>query len=164
MLQHAPGHHTDRSLFHKRFKDFPQCHRHPCPSFTGSLLLARGTKLPKNSCTLEGLALGPLRRPRYVIPRMADVEQPTLLSRWLPGALGRYFARRIRQVVMVHAVPAALSRSKAEVTLFEHRWNQYVSPGQAVYAHRGVGREMLDAARQQELVPTAVPHRKEVFG
>jgi hypothetical protein len=69
-------------------------------------------------------ALGPLRRPRYVIPRMADVEQPTLLSRWLPGALGRYFARRIRQVVMVHAVPAALSRSKAEATLFEHRWNQ----------------------------------------
>jgi len=41
--------------------------------------------------------------------------------------------------------------------------NQYVSPGQAVYAHRGVGREMLDAARQQGLVPTAVPHRKEVF-
>jgi superfamily II DNA or RNA helicase len=108
-------------------------------------------------------ALGPLRRPRYVIPRIADVEHPTLLSRWLPGALGRYFARRVRQVVMVHAVPAALSRSKAEVTLFEHRWNQYVSPGQAVYAHRGVGREMLDAARQQGLVPTAVPHRKEVF-
>jgi len=108
-------------------------------------------------------ALGPLRRPRYVIPRIADVEHPTLLSRWLPGALGRYFARRVRQVVMVHAVPAALSRSKAEVTLFEHRWHQYVSPGQAVYAHRGVGREMLDAARQQGLVPTAVPHRKEVF-
>ena len=52
-------------------------------------------------------ALGPLQRPRYVIPRVADVEQPTFLSRWLPGALGRYFARRIRQVVMVHAVPAA---------------------------------------------------------
>src|SRR5215475_6383136 len=57
MLQHATGHHTDRSLFHKRFKDFPQCHRHPCPSFTGSLLLARGTKLPKNSSTLEGLGV-----------------------------------------------------------------------------------------------------------
>jgi hypothetical protein len=108
-------------------------------------------------------ALGPLRRPRYVIPRVADVEQPTFLSRWLPGALGRYFARRIRQVVMVHAVPAALSRSKVEATLFEQRWNQYVSPGQAVYAHRGIGRELMDAARQQGLVPTAVPHRKEVF-
>jgi transposase len=59
-------------------------------------------------------------------------EHPTFLSRWLPGALGRYFARRIRQVVMVHAVPAALSRSKVEATLFEQRWNQYVSPGQAV--------------------------------
>src|SRR5215468_12026599 len=58
ILQHAPGHHTDRSLFRKRFEDFPQRHRHPCPSFTGSLLLARGTKLPKNSSTLEGLTLG----------------------------------------------------------------------------------------------------------
>src|SRR2546423_15702949 len=57
MLQHATGHYTDRSLFHKRFEDFPQRHRHPCPSFTGSLLLARGTKLPKNSSTLEGLVL-----------------------------------------------------------------------------------------------------------
>src|SRR5215471_17436117 len=59
MLQHATGHHADRALFHKRFEDFPQCHRHPCPSFTGSLLLARGIKLPKNSSTLEGLVLAP---------------------------------------------------------------------------------------------------------
>src|SRR6266705_4714387 len=57
MFQHATGHHTDRSLFHKRFEDFPQRHRHPCPSFTGSLHLARGIKLSKNSSTLEGLAL-----------------------------------------------------------------------------------------------------------
>src|SRR5262249_947018 len=57
MFQHATGHHTDRSLFHKRFEDFPQRDRHPCPSFIGSLLLARGTKLPKNSSTLEGLTL-----------------------------------------------------------------------------------------------------------
>jgi hypothetical protein len=98
-----------------------------------------------------------------VIPRLADVEQPTVLSRWLPRVIGRYFTRRLRQVVMVHAVPAALSRSKVEAMLFERRWNQYVSPGQAVYAHRGIGRELMDAARQQGLVPTVVPHRKEVF-
>jgi hypothetical protein len=108
-------------------------------------------------------ALGPLRRPRYVIPRVADIEHATVLSRWLPRIIGRYFTRRLRQVVMVHAVPAALSRSKVEATLFEQRWNQYVSPGQAVYAHRGIGRELMDVARQQGLVPTAVPHRKEVF-
>jgi hypothetical protein len=108
-------------------------------------------------------ALGPLRRPRYVIPRVADIEHATVLSRWLPRVIGRYFTRRLRQVVMVHAVPAALSRSKVAATLFEQRWNQYVSPGQAVYAHRGIGRELMDVARQQGLVPTAVPHRKEVF-
>ncbi len=108
-------------------------------------------------------ALGPLRRPRYVIPRIADVEQPTFLSRWLPGVLGRYFSRRLRQVVMVHAVPTALSRRKTEAALFEQRWNEYVSPGQAVYAHRGLGRELMEAARQQGLMPTVIPHRKEVF-
>lgn len=108
-------------------------------------------------------ALGPLRRPRYVIPRFAEVEHATLLSRWLPRVIGQYFTRRIRQVVMVHAVPVALSQSKLEATLFEQRWNQYVSPGQAVYAHRGIGREMMDAARQHGLVPSVVPHPKEVF-
>jgi hypothetical protein len=107
--------------------------------------------------------LGPLGRPRYVIPRLADVEEPTFLSRWLPRLMGRYFARRVRQVVMVHAVPSALSSSKREAMLFEQRWNQYVSPGQAVYAHRGIGRELMDEARQQGLVSTAVPHVKEVF-
>jgi len=106
--------------------------------------------------------LGPLRRPRYVIPRMADIEHPTWLSRWLPRVIGQYFARRSRQVVMWHAVPTALSSSKSAAVLFEHRWHQYVSPGQAVYAHRGIGREMLEAARSQGLVPTAMPHRKEV--
>ena len=60
-------------------------------------------------------------------------------------------------------MPTALSSSKSEAVLFERRWNQYVSPGQAVYAHRGIGREMLEAARDQGLVSTAVPHRKEVF-
>src|SRR5215471_3290137 len=57
IFQHTTGHHTDRPLFHKWFEHLPQRQRHPCPSFTGSLFLARGTKLPKNSNTLEGLAL-----------------------------------------------------------------------------------------------------------
>ncbi len=68
MLQHATGHHTDRSLFHKWFEHFPQCHRHPCPSITGSLLLARGTRLPKNSSTLEGLGLWPSPPCHRLIP------------------------------------------------------------------------------------------------
>jgi hypothetical protein len=107
--------------------------------------------------------LGPLRRPRYVIPRLADVEQPTVLSRWLPRVIGRYFTRRIRQVVMVHAVPGALSQRKTQASCFERHWNVHVSPGQAVYAHRGVGRELIEAVRAQGLVPTAVPRAKEVF-
>src|SRR5215471_6910172 len=83
MLPHATGHPTDRSLFHKRFEFCPQCHRHPCPSFTGSLLLARGTKLPKNSSTLEGLGI---RRPgsRTVQPQCAPrlrLRVPSVVSR-----------------------------------------------------------------------------------
>src|SRR5882762_11012098 len=54
MLQHATGHHTDRSLFNKRFEDFPQRYRHLCPSFTGSLLLAGGTKLPNIAAPWKG--------------------------------------------------------------------------------------------------------------
>jgi hypothetical protein len=128
------------------------------------LVLAQARKADSALFT-QALAevLGPLRRPRYVIPRLADIEHSTWLSRWLPRVIGQYFARRIRQVVMWHAVPTVLSSSKSEAVLFEHRWNQYVSPGQAVYAHRGMGREMLEAARQQGLAPTVVPHRKEVF-
>ena len=54
MLQHATGHHTDRSLFNKRFEDFPQRYRHLCPSFIGSLLLAGGTKLPNIAAPWKG--------------------------------------------------------------------------------------------------------------
>jgi hypothetical protein len=107
--------------------------------------------------------LGPLRRPRYVIPRYADIEQATWLSRWLPRLVGRYFTRRLRQMVMVHALPGALSHRKSEASCFERHWNAHVSPGQAVYAHRGVGRELIEAAQAQGLVPTAVPRAKEIF-
>ena len=107
--------------------------------------------------------LGPLRRPRYIMARLADVEQPTRLSRWLPWFVGRYFSRRERQLVMVHAVPSDLSRHKQQALLFERRWNAYVSPGQAVYAHHGRGRELLEQAQQQGLIPTTILHHKAVF-
>jgi hypothetical protein len=68
----------------------------------------------------------------------------------------------VRQVVMVHTVPSALSTSKRVAMLFKQRWNQSVSPGQAIYAHRGIGRELIEAAWQQGFVSTAVPHAKEI--
>jgi hypothetical protein len=53
-------------------------------------------------------------------------------------------------MVMVHAVPSALSGRKSEASCFERRWNQYVSPGQTVYAHRGMGREMIEAGASED--------------
>jgi hypothetical protein len=108
-------------------------------------------------------ALGPLRRPRYIIPRLVDELHHTWLSRWLPPLWGQYVARRVRTVVMLHAVPAALASSKARVQLYERHWHVHVSPGEALYARHGRGRDMLEEARQRGWVPQVEPHRKEVF-
>jgi hypothetical protein len=69
---------------------------------------------------------------------------------------------------MLHAVPTALSRNKETVTLFEKRWNEYVSPGEAIYAHHGKGEEMVSEARNLGQVPEsqefgASIRKKEVF-
>jgi hypothetical protein len=108
-------------------------------------------------------ALGPLDQPRYVIPREIDRVSDTLLSRWLPSVIGRYFQRRDRKLVMLHAVPAELARKRELVDVFQRHWNQHVSPGEAVYAHRDEGRRLLQAARRQGTTPKTAVRDKEIF-
>ena len=108
-------------------------------------------------------ALGPLDQPRYVIPREVDQVSDTLLSRWLPSVIGRYFQRRDRKLVMLHAVPAELARKRELVDVFQRHWNQHVSPGEAVYAHREEGRQMIQDARNKKITPRAAVHDKEIF-
>ena len=108
-------------------------------------------------------ALGPLDRPRYVIPRSVHVARNTWLSAILPSFVGRYFQRREQRRVMLHAVPSVLARNKDLVAIFEAHWNRYVSPGQAIYAHHGPGKDLVAQARRQGWASKARVHEKEIF-
>ncbi|WP_254509984.1 DEAD/DEAH box helicase [Anatilimnocola floriformis] len=108
-------------------------------------------------------ALGPLHEPRYVIPRQIDRVEATWLSRLLPSIVGQYFQRRQREQAMLHAVPSVLARNKELVAIYERYWNQHVSPGEAIFALRGSGEDLLQSARQQGLAPSGFIHEKDVF-
>ena len=110
-----------------------------------------------------GEALGPLKNPRYVIPRFADEIRETWLSGILPEVLSRYFRKRRRGMAALHAVPSALARKKTLAAIYALHWNRHVSPGQPLYARRGEGEQLLRQARQKGCVPDSGIHHKEVF-
>jgi superfamily II DNA or RNA helicase len=107
-------------------------------------------------------ALGPLDRPRYVIPRHVDHVRDTWLSKILPSVIGKYFQLRRRSHVMLHAVPSALAKNKDLVAEYQRFWNFHVSPGEAVYAHRGDGETLVERAKEAN-PPTGQLHEKDVF-
>jgi len=108
-------------------------------------------------------ALGPLERPRYVIPRFADEIRETWLSGILPEVLSRYCRKRHRGMAALHAVPSALASKKELAAVYALHWNRHVSPGQPFYAHRGEGEHLLQQARRKGCVPRSGIHRKEIF-
>ncbi len=107
--------------------------------------------------------LGPLDKPRYVVPRKVELRRETWLSWLLPSVVGRFFRERTRKTVMLHAVPTELARNRDLVEVFERRWNEFVSPGRALYAHRGEGRDAVANARRDNLLPTSHVVRRDVF-
>jgi superfamily II DNA or RNA helicase len=108
-------------------------------------------------------ALGPLDRPRYVIPRAVDRLEATWLSRILPQIVGQYFQKRRRELVMWHAVPSVFAKNKEQVAIYQRHWNTRVSPGEAVYAHHGEGETIVAQARKDGCTPDARIHDKEIF-
>jgi superfamily II DNA or RNA helicase len=108
-------------------------------------------------------ALGPLHRPRYVIPRYVHNIRDTWISSFLPEIIGKYFRRREQQRVMLHAVPAMLARNKKIVAIYENHWNLHVSVGEAVYAHRGEGERLVAEATRAKQVPSSEIREKEIF-
>lgn len=108
-------------------------------------------------------ALGPLQRPRYVIPRYVDQITDTFLSSLLPQIIGKYFQKRQRERVMLHAVPSTLAKNKELVAIYQQHWNDKVSPGEAVYAHHGSGEQLVEEARRAAQVPGSEIHEKEIF-
>ena len=81
------------------------------------------------------------------------VESGTLVQRSSPTS----------QASTVHAVPSVLARNKDLVAVYEKHWNRYVSPGEAIYAHHGPGKDLLAEARRQGLSSKARVHEKEIF-
>lgn len=108
-------------------------------------------------------AIGPIDRPRYVIPRSVDYQEETLLSRLLPEVVGRYFRKNHREMVMLHCVPSELAKHRDLVKVYEKHWSKWVSPGEALYAHRGSGADLLDRCSREGILPNAEVRSKEVF-
>lgn len=108
-------------------------------------------------------AMGPLSSPRYVIPRSVEVPRRSFLNRLLPGILKRFFEQRDQQVTMLHAVPSALANKREVVDIYQKYWNQFVSPGEAVYSRNKQGETMIDQAARTGQLPDAVVHDKEIF-
>ena len=108
-------------------------------------------------------AMGPLSNPRYVIPRSVEVPRNSFLNRLLPGILKRFFEQRDQMVTMLHAVPSALANKREVVDVYQKFWNQFVSPGEAVYSKNKQGESMIDQASRRGHLPDAVVHDKEIF-
>jgi len=108
-------------------------------------------------------ALGPLHRPRYVIPRKAKFAKGNWFTQILPEFLKTYFEPSELRTVMIHAVPAELARNRDLVAVYEKYWNQLVSPGEAVYALRTETEEEIAAMTREGLTPGGSFHAKEIF-
>jgi len=113
--------------------------------------------------TALGQIMGPLVKPRYVIPRFIDIATHTVLSKLLPQFLGKFFIQYERTMAMLHTVPDILDDHKDTVAVFQKHWNEYVSPGEAMYAHRDDSRELIQQAKLNAQVPRTAIRTKEVF-
>ena len=124
----------------------------------------RGASPEENEIFSQAIkqVLGPLDRPRYVIPRQVTRFENTWFSNLLPNVIGRYFKKSSTELAMLHAVPACLAAKKADVLVFQKHWNELVSPGEAAFAHRGEGMKMLEEAMAQTQDDSIV-HEKEIF-
>ena len=56
-----------------------------------------------------------------------------------------------------------LAKTEPNGVLYTDQWNRHVGPGEAVYAHRGRGAELLETAQQGGLAPTHEPTAGAVF-
>ena len=119
-------------------------------------------------CTAMKEVLGPLDRPRYVIPRSSRFLDPiliqTFLSKYFPFLFDpkEGISERIEQV-MLHAVPKIMSSRRVYVEIFEIYWNMHVSPGKAMYGHSKAAKEEIAAAKNAGLSPDWGVQEKSVY-
>ena len=94
------------------------------------------------------------------VARASLREAQTMNLRTPLGAHGRRQVEEEHSVGHVFRIEHLLPRL---VAVYEHWWNQYVSPGEAIYAHRGEGEEMVERMIERGRVPSGELHRKEIF-
>ena len=107
--------------------------------------------------------LGPLDNPRYVIPREVKIISDNWLSKMLPEVLAKYVRSKKNKLAMFHSVPRALCKNKEDAVIFQHYWNERVSPGAVMYGHSKSGKRMVSAIKEQGLVPQSSINQKNIF-
>lgn len=82
---------------------------------------------------------------------------------FLPEVVGKYFRKLRRQMVILHAVPSELAKHQDLVQIFQKHWNHWVSPGEALYAHRGPGVDLIEQCTRSQQIPKNRVREKHVF-
>ena len=100
--------------------------------------------------------LAPLADPRWLVSRLVLPAPATDAGR-RRLALARTLGRPVEAAVAWHAVPAALSRSRARVGAFEAAWRSHVGAGRLVLAKDPEGAALLELLHGED--PFAVTSR-----
>ena len=107
--------------------------------------------------------LGPLHKPRYVVARSSRFFDATWLSKLMPEVLAIYLRKQRVSVMMYHAVPSCLANTKERAAVFQQYWNLHVSPGEVTYTRSANGKQLVEHAQMNGLVPEFGLHQKSVY-
>ena len=107
--------------------------------------------------------LGPLDKPRYVVARSSRFFDATWLSKLMPEVLAIYLRKQRVSVMMYHAVPSCLANTKERAAVFQKYWNLHVSPGEVTYTRSANGKQLVEHAQMNGLVPEFGLHQKSVY-
>lgn len=108
-------------------------------------------------------ALGPLDKPRYVIARSSKFFDDTWLSKLMPEVLAVYLRKQRVSLMMYHAVPSCLANSKERALVYQRYWNKYVSPGEITFVRSANGKQLVERAQLEGLVPAFTLHQKTIY-
>lgn len=100
--------------------------------------------------------LAPLADPRWLVSRLV-LPVPASAADRRRLARARALGRPVEAAVAWHAVPSALSRSKARVAAFENAWRTHVGAGRLVLAKDPEGSALVDLLRGED--PFAITSR-----
>jgi superfamily II DNA or RNA helicase len=108
-------------------------------------------------------ALGPLHKPRYIVARSSKFFDETWLSKLMPEVLAVYLRKQRVSIMMYHAVPSCLANTKERAAVYQRYWNLHVSPGEVTYVRNANGKQLVETAQLNGLVPKVGLHQKSVY-